>query len=159
MIPNPIAWLLPEIIDIGNGIQATLDLPAAGVTAPAGARVTSTSDGFVIWLPSIQPTQLGEFGFRYGLQVAQLFGVDFGFGLLKSTCTIDFVRVCRKRERRERERRESERKERERETRAFVRVSFFSIERKKRVFLISYLLPSLVCLLPLCAFAFHLLAE
>ena len=93
VIPNPIAWLLPEIIDIGNGISATLDLPAAGVTAPAGARVTSTSDGFVIWLPSIQPTQLGEFGFRYGLQVAQLFGVDFGFGLLKSTCTIDFVRV------------------------------------------------------------------
>ena len=93
VIPNPIAWLLPEIIDIGSGISATLDLPAAGVTAPAGARVTSTSDGFVIWLPSIQPTQLGEFGFRYGLQVAQLFGVDFGFGLLKSTCTIDFVRV------------------------------------------------------------------
>jgi hypothetical protein len=42
---------------------------------------------------TVQPTQLGEFGFRYGLQLAQLFGVDFGFGLLKSTCTIDFVRV------------------------------------------------------------------
>ena len=93
VVPNPVAWLLPEIIDIGNGISATLELPAAGINAPAGARVTSTSDGFVIWLPSIQPTQLGEFGFRYGLQVAQLFGVDFGFGLLKSTCTIDFVRV------------------------------------------------------------------
>ena len=58
----------------------------------------SSTPIFFFFLPftqkhTVQPTQLGEFGFRYGLQLAQLFGVDFGFGLLKSTCTIDFVRV------------------------------------------------------------------
>ena len=93
VIPNPIAWLLPELMELGDGLRATIDLPIGGKSAPAGAKVSANSDGFVIWLPSIQPTMLGEFGFRYGLQVAQLFGVDFGFGLLKSTCTIDFVRV------------------------------------------------------------------
>ena len=71
VIPNPIAWLLPELIDAGADLKATIDLPLGGKTAPAGAKVSATSDGFVVWLPAIQPTQLGEFGFRYGLQVSR----------------------------------------------------------------------------------------
>ena len=62
----------------------------ASSTTPFLSRL---SHHFFSLLKTVQPTQLGEFGFRYGLQLAQLFGVDFGFGLLKSTCTIDFVRV------------------------------------------------------------------
>jgi hypothetical protein len=63
---------------------------------PPAARALTTTPMIPFPFPhshTVQPTQLGEFGFRYGLQLAQLFGVDFGFGLLKSTCTIDFVRV------------------------------------------------------------------
>ena len=57
---------------------------AAGDPAP---------DGFVIWMPTTQPLFISNFGFRYSLQVAQLFGVDFGFGILKIGCRVDFVRV------------------------------------------------------------------
>ena len=52
VIPNPVAWLLPEILDVAGTLKATVDLPLGGKTAPEGARVTPTSDGFVIWLPS-----------------------------------------------------------------------------------------------------------
>jgi len=52
VIPNPVAWMLPEILDVAGTLKATIDLPLGGKTAPEGARVTPTSDGFVIWLPS-----------------------------------------------------------------------------------------------------------
>jgi len=68
---------------------------ASSLTPPAARALTTTTHHSLPFslIHTVQPTQLGEFGFRYGLQLAQLFGVDFGFGLLKSTCTIDFVRV------------------------------------------------------------------
>jgi hypothetical protein len=52
VIPNPIAWLLPEFIELAGDLQTTLQLPAVGSSAPLGARVSPTSDGFLIWLPS-----------------------------------------------------------------------------------------------------------
>eukprot|EP00884_Botryococcus_braunii_P007486 jgi/Botrbrau1/16739/Bobra.0271s0004.1 len=94
VIPNPVAWLIPEFSDLAHNLQTTLDVPVPGDGAPLGSRIAPTSDGFVIWLPSaVQPLTLPEFGFRYGLQVSQLFGMDFGFGWLRSSCAIDFVRV------------------------------------------------------------------
>eukprot|EP00884_Botryococcus_braunii_P013932 jgi/Botrbrau1/2253/Bobra.101_2s0077.1 len=93
VIPNPVAWLLPEFVEMGNDIQTVLRIPSPGSGAPLGARISPTSDGFLIWLPSIQPRQISEFGFRYGVQIAQLFGVDFGFGWSNVRCGVDFVRV------------------------------------------------------------------
>lgn len=52
MIPNPVAWLLPEFVAFGNDIQAIVRVPSPGSGAPLGARISPTSDGFLIWLPS-----------------------------------------------------------------------------------------------------------
>eukprot|EP00884_Botryococcus_braunii_P013910 jgi/Botrbrau1/2251/Bobra.101_2s0076.1 len=94
VIPNPVAWLLPEFVSMASEFQTTIRLPIGGKTAPPGTSISRTSDGFVIWLPSpFQPTSLPQFGFRYGLQVAQAFGVDFGFGWSQVTCSVDFIRV------------------------------------------------------------------
>lgn len=98
VIPNAAAWLLPDLANIfaeNGGITANLELPTLGVGGglPAGARAEPSSDGFVIWLPSVQPLYISNLGFRFGLQIAQLFGIDFGFGILKIGCRVDFVRV------------------------------------------------------------------
>ena len=98
VIPNAAAWLLPDLAKLfaeNGGIEATLELPGAngGAGLPAGARAEQSSDGFVVWLPSVQPLYISNLGFRFGLQIAQLFGIDFGFGLLKIGCRVDFVRV------------------------------------------------------------------
>lgn len=52
VVPNPVAWLLPEFIEIGNTISTTLELPKGGNGAPFGARISPTSDGFLVWLPA-----------------------------------------------------------------------------------------------------------
>ena len=96
MVPNAAAWLLPDLAKLfadNGGIQGTLELPAAGAGLPVGAQAEASSDGFVVWLPSVQPLYISNLGFRFGLQIAQLFGIDFGFGLLKIGCRVDFVRV------------------------------------------------------------------
>jgi hypothetical protein len=94
VVPNAAAWLLPDVASLfGPGMTAQLELPAPGQGLPKGARAETTSDGFVIWLPSVQPLYISNLGFRYGLQIAQLFGIDFGFGVLKIGCRVDFVRV------------------------------------------------------------------
>ena len=94
VIPNAAAWLLPDVAGLlGPTLNATVALPTPGAGLPKGARADPTSDGFVVWLPSIQPLYISNFGFRYGLQIAQLFGMDFGFGVLKIGCRVDFVRV------------------------------------------------------------------
>ncbi len=41
----------------------------------------------------MQPGQLSDLGIRYGIQIGQAFGWDFGYGLLKDICFIDFVIV------------------------------------------------------------------
>jgi hypothetical protein len=95
VIPNAAAWLLPDLAAIfgDDPLHATVNLPSPGAGLPKDARAEPTSDGFVIWMPSTQPLYISNFGFRYSLQVAQLFGVDFGFGILKIGCRVDFVRV------------------------------------------------------------------
>jgi hypothetical protein len=52
VIPNPVAWLIPEFSDLAHNLQTTLDVPVPGDGAPLGSRIAPTSDGFVIWLPS-----------------------------------------------------------------------------------------------------------
>eukprot|EP00884_Botryococcus_braunii_P013943 jgi/Botrbrau1/2254/Bobra.101_2s0078.1 len=93
IIPNPVAWLLPEFIQVGNTISTTLDLPKSGNGAPFGAKISPTSDGFLIWLPTVPVQTVSNFGFRWGLQVAQLFGVDVGVGWTSIRCGVDFIRV------------------------------------------------------------------
>jgi hypothetical protein len=97
VVPNAASWLLPDLAKLfadNGGIQANLDLPTAnGGGLPAGATAEASSDGLVVWLPSVQPLYISNLGFRFGLQIAQLFGIDFGFGLLKIGCRVDFVRV------------------------------------------------------------------
>jgi len=95
VIPNAAAWLLPDLGALfgEDPLHATVALPGPGKGLPKGARADPTSDGFVIWMPTTQPLFISNLGFRYSLQVAQLFGVDFGFGILKIGCRVDFVRV------------------------------------------------------------------
>ena len=95
VIPNAAAWLLPDLASIfgEDPLKATVNLPGPGAGLPKGGRADATSDGFVLWMPTTQPLFISNFGFRYSLQVAQLFGVDFGFGILKIGCRVDFVRV------------------------------------------------------------------
>ena len=44
-------------------------------------------------LPAVQPSQIPNFGIRYGIQIGQAFGWDFGYGQLKTICGIAFVLV------------------------------------------------------------------
>ncbi|CAK0783700.1 hypothetical protein CVIRNUC_006899 [Coccomyxa viridis] len=90
VIPNAAAWLLPEFQDVATALEQTLDLPSI---LPHGARVDPTTDGFLLWLPSMQPSQLPEFGIRYGIQIGQAFGYDFGIGIVKEICFVTFVIV------------------------------------------------------------------
>eukprot|EP00884_Botryococcus_braunii_P016907 jgi/Botrbrau1/38/Bobra.0022s0033.1 len=94
VIPNPVAWILPEVANLASSASVLLDFPVPRGGPQLGARVAPTSDGFVIWLPSLaQPVLLGEVAFRYGVQITQVVGVDFGFGWARTSCAIDFVRV------------------------------------------------------------------
>ena len=49
MIPNAAAWLLPEFYDLANALNMVVDMPSI---LPHGTRIDTTSDGFLIWLPS-----------------------------------------------------------------------------------------------------------
>lgn len=42
---------------------------------------------------AVQPSQLPEFGIRYGIQIGQAFGYDFGIGIVKEICFVTFVIV------------------------------------------------------------------
>ena len=44
-------------------------------------------------LSAVQPSQLPDLGLRYGIQIGQAFGWDFGYGIIKDICFIDFVIV------------------------------------------------------------------
>ncbi|BDA49049.1 hypothetical protein COCOBI_13-1590 [Coccomyxa sp. Obi] len=90
VIPNPIVWLLPEFQDLAATITTTLSLPNL---LPHGAFVTPTSDGFLLNLPTFQPSQIPDLGVRYGIQIGQAFGYDFGYGIIKDICFVDFVIV------------------------------------------------------------------
>ncbi|CAL5229043.1 g12292 [Coccomyxa viridis] len=90
VIPNPAMWLLPEFQDLATGLATTLSLPD---TLLHGAFVTPTGDGFLINMPSLQPSQLSNLGIRYGIQIGQAFGWDFGYGIIKDICFVDFVIV------------------------------------------------------------------
>eukprot|EP00884_Botryococcus_braunii_P013843 jgi/Botrbrau1/2245/Bobra.101_2s0073.1 len=95
VIPNMADWILPDLRDIlGPTLGLTVELPQPGTGGlPIGSRVAPTSDGFLIWMNPLQPRDIPQFAFRYGVQLAQLFGVDFGFGWLRISCGVDFVRV------------------------------------------------------------------
>ena len=43
--------------------------------------------------PAVQPSQLSNVGIRYGIQIGQAFGWDFGYGIIKDICFVDFVIV------------------------------------------------------------------
>ena len=43
--------------------------------------------------PAVQPSQLSNLGIRYGIQIGQAFGWDFGYGIIKDICFVDFVIV------------------------------------------------------------------
>ena len=165
MIPNAAAWLLPEFYDLANALNMVVDMPSI---LPHGTRIDTTSDGFLIWLPSCahgprcllwlltsrcacasvlactaakvralryslrmrpEPVRLGErspaipgsqlrlqvwlpaYDFliiscqhllqltvtharsRYGIQIGQAFGFDFGYGIIKDICFISFAIV------------------------------------------------------------------
>lgn len=42
---------------------------------------------------AVQPSQLSNLGIRYGIQIGQAFGWDFGYGIIKDICFVDFVIV------------------------------------------------------------------
>lgn len=42
---------------------------------------------------AVQPSQVPEFGIRYGIQIGQAFGYDFGLGIVKQICFVSFVIV------------------------------------------------------------------
>ncbi|KAK9836033.1 hypothetical protein WJX81_007709 [Elliptochloris bilobata] len=90
VIPNAAAWLLPDFQELGNALNMVVDMPTI---LPHGTRIDTTSDGFLLWLPSFQPSQVPNFGFRYGIQIGQAFGFDFGYGLIKDICFISFAIV------------------------------------------------------------------
>lgn len=42
---------------------------------------------------AVQPSQIPDLGVRYGIQIGQAFGYDFGYGIIKDICFVDFVIV------------------------------------------------------------------
>ena len=47
----------------------------------------------MVWGDAVQPSGLPEFGIRYGIQIGQVFGYDFGLGIVKDVCFVSFVIV------------------------------------------------------------------
>ncbi len=54
VIPNAAAWLLPEFVDLGRALNMVVDMPTI---LPHGTRIDTTSDGFLLWLPSCAPAR------------------------------------------------------------------------------------------------------
>ena len=46
-----------------------------------------------IVLRAVQPNNIPDVGIRYGIQIGQAFGYDFGIGILRDICFITFVTV------------------------------------------------------------------
>jgi len=42
---------------------------------------------------AVQPSQVPDFGIRYGIQIGQAFGYDFGIGIIRDICFVSFVIV------------------------------------------------------------------
>lgn len=42
---------------------------------------------------AVQPNNIPDGGVRYGIQIGQAFGYDFGLGILRDICFISFVTV------------------------------------------------------------------
>ena len=42
---------------------------------------------------AVQPSQVSDFGLRYGIQIGQAFGYDFGIGIIRDICFVSFVIV------------------------------------------------------------------
>ena len=52
VIPNAAVWLLPDFYELGNALNMVIDVPTI---LPHGTRIDTTSDGFLLWLPSSAP--------------------------------------------------------------------------------------------------------
>jgi hypothetical protein len=52
VIPNAAVWLLPDFYELGNALNMVIDVPTI---LPHGTRIDTTSDGFLLWLPSCAP--------------------------------------------------------------------------------------------------------
>ena len=42
---------------------------------------------------AVQPSRIPNFAIRYGIQIGQAFGYEFGYGIIKDICFINFVLV------------------------------------------------------------------
>jgi hypothetical protein len=42
---------------------------------------------------AVQPSQVPDVGIRYGIQIGQAFGYDFGIGIIRDVCFVSFVIV------------------------------------------------------------------
>ena len=42
---------------------------------------------------AVQPSEISNFGLDYGIQIGQVIGFDFGYGIIQDTCAITFVIV------------------------------------------------------------------
>ena len=42
---------------------------------------------------AVQPSQLSNLAVRYGIQIGQVFGWDYGYGIIKDICFVDFAIV------------------------------------------------------------------
>lgn len=42
---------------------------------------------------AVQPSLIPDFAFRYGIQIGQAFGLDFGIGWLRDICFVSFAIV------------------------------------------------------------------
>lgn len=46
-----------------------------------------------VYCAAVQPSQVPDFGLRYGIQIGQAFGYDFGIGIIRDICFVSFVIV------------------------------------------------------------------
>lgn len=61
--------------------------------ASPAQRSESVSDNSHISGGAVQPSTIPEFGIRYGIQIGQAFGYDFGLGIVRDLCFVSFVIV------------------------------------------------------------------
>ncbi|KAK9916605.1 hypothetical protein WJX75_004794 [Coccomyxa subellipsoidea] len=82
----------------GGGGQGTSALDGEVITgdyigAVVGVRIATPFFGTGFNLCIVQPSEVPDFGLRYGIQIGQAFGYDFGIGIIRDICFVSFVIV------------------------------------------------------------------
>ncbi len=68
-------------------------MPLEGPLHVSNNNVRLLISDIVVLRHAVQPSNVPDFAFRYGIQIGQAFGLDFGIGLIRDICFVSFAIV------------------------------------------------------------------